>query len=224
MCAYNRLKKSLLFMVVLSVLILSVYSIMNKKVILTVNGQIVKFNTMSRTVESFLINENINIEEGCRITPDLDTKIKSNLKIKVINPYEVKISDGNEELVYKTNQETVGDIFQQFNIELNSKDIINKKLDDSVKANEEIIITRVEEEVTTEVTEIPYEVEYIDDISLVEGQTKQHIKGKNGKLEIKYKITYKNGVPIVKEKVSENMLIKPIKEIIKKGKLKASSI
>lgn len=224
MGADNSLKKSLLFMLVLSILILGSYSIMNKEVLLTVDGHTVKFNTMSRSVKSFLINENIDVQEGSRIIPELDTKIKNNLNIKVINPYEVKISDGDKTLLYKTNQETVGDILKEFNIELGNKDMINKKLDDFIKENEEIIITRVTEEVTNEVIEVPYDVEYIDDVSLVEGQTKQHIKGENGKIEIKYRITYKNGVPITKEKISENMLIKPIKEIIKKGKLKANTI
>ena len=45
-----------------------------------------------------------------------------------------------------------------------------------------------------------------------------------GKLEIKYRITYKNGVPITKQKISEVILIEPIKQIIKKGVLKADTI
>jgi Mg2+/Co2+ transporter CorB len=119
---------------------------------------------------------------------------------------------------------TLEDILEEFNIKLSSKDIINKKLDEIVKPNDEIIITRVKEEVDTQVLEIPCEVEYIEDASLLEGQTKEHIKGENGKLEIKYRITYKNGVPIKKQKISEVILIEPIKQIVKKGILKADTI
>ena len=195
----NKLKKSLLFILTISTLILGSYSIMNKKVMLTVDGQTMKVKTLSRTVQSFLINKNIKVESGSRIIPDLNSNIKNNMSIKVINPYEIKISNG-------------------------SKDIINKKLDEIVKPNDEIIITRVKEEVDTQVLEIPCEVEYIEDASLLEGQTKEHKKGENGKLEIKYRITYKNGVPIKKQKISEVILIEPIKQIVKKGILKADTI
>lgn len=220
----NKLKKSLLFILTISTLILGSYSIMNKKVMLTVDGQTMKVKTLSRTVQSFLINKNIKVESGSRIIPDLNSNIKNNMSIKVINPYEIKISNGGKNLIYKTNQETVKDILEEFNIKLSSKDIINKKLDEIVKPNDEIIITRVKEEVDTQVLEIPCEVEYIEDASLLEGQTKEHIKGENGKLEIKYRITYKNGVPIKKQKISEVILIEPIKQIVKKGILKADTI
>jgi uncharacterized protein YabE (DUF348 family) len=220
----NKLKKSLLFILTISTLILGSYSIMNKKVMLTVDGQTMKVKTLSRTVQSFLINKNIKVESGSRIIPDLNSNIKNNMSIKVINPYEIKISNGGKNLIYKTNQEIVEDILKEFNIKLSSKDIINKKLDEIVKPNDEIIITRVKEEVDTQVLEIPCEVEYIEDASLLEGQTKEHIKGENGKLEIKYRITYKNGVPIKKQKISEVILIEPIKQIVKKGILKADTI
>ena len=197
---------------------------MNKKVVLTVDGQTMKVKTLSTTVQSFLINKNIKVESGSRIIPDLNSNIKNNMSIKVINPYEIKISNGGKNLIYKTNQETVEDILKEFNIKLSSKDIINKKLDEIVNPNDEIIITRVKEEVDTQVLEIPCEVEYIEDASLLEGQTKEHIKGENGKLEIKYRITYKNGVPIKKQKISEVILIEPIKQIVKKGILKADII
>ena len=52
----NKLKKSLLFILTISTLILGSYSIMNKKVVLTVDGQTMKVKTLSRTVQSFLIN------------------------------------------------------------------------------------------------------------------------------------------------------------------------
>lgn len=220
----NKLKKSLLFILTISTLILGSYSIMNKKVLLTVDGQTMKVKTLSTTVQSFLINKNIKVESGSRIIPDLNSNIKNNMSIKVINPYEIKISNGGKNLIYKTNQETVEDILKEFNIKLSSKDIINKKPDEIVKPNDEIIITRVKEEVDTQVLEIPCEVEYIEDASLLEGQTKEHIKGENGKLEIKYRITYKNGVPIKKQKISEVILIEPIKQIVKKGILKAYTI
>ncbi|MGL5348331.1 MAG: G5 domain-containing protein [Peptostreptococcaceae bacterium] len=220
----QKFKKPLIFMMLSSVTILGSYSLLNKNVILNIDGQTVKLNTLSRSVESFLINEKINIEEGCRIVPPIDTKLKDKMEVKVINPYEVKVSDGNNDLVYKTNHETVEEVLNEFNIELNSKDIINKKLTDKLSKNDTIVITRVDEEIKKEVVEVPFEVQYIEDKTIIEGYTKKDTYGKNGKMEIKYKILYKNGVPIKKEKISEDMIIEPIKEVIRKGKLKVNSI
>ena len=90
----SKLKKSLLFILTISTLMFGSYSVMNKKVLLTVDGKTVKFNTISKTVQSFLINKNIKVEQGSRIIPDLNANIKDNMNIKVINPYEIKISNG----------------------------------------------------------------------------------------------------------------------------------
>lgn len=220
----QKFKKPLILMVLSSATILGSYSLLNKSVLLNLDGQTVKLNTVSTSVESFLINEKIDIKKGCRITPSIDTKLKDNMEVKIINPYEVRISDGNKELVYKTNNETVEEVLNEFNIQLNSKDIINKKLTDKANKDETIIITRVQEEIKKEVVEIPFEVQYIEDKTIIEGYTKKETYGKNGKMEIKYKILYKNGVPIKKEKISEDMIIEPIKEVIRKGKLKVSSM
>lgn len=220
----KKLKTSALFILITSTLIIGAYIDLNKKILLTVDGQTVEINTVHKTVESFLINENINIKEGCRINPSLDTEIKKNMKVIVTNPYNIKVIDGTDVISYKTNQETVEDVLKESNINLNSKDILNKKLSSRLSNNETIVITRVKEEVYKIIKDIPFEVIYINDSKLLKGRDKKDIVGEKGKLEVTYKIIYKNGEEISKEKISEKILKEPVKEIIRTGTLKANSI
>lgn len=220
----NKLRISALFMLTTTVLILGLYTVLNKTILLNIDGKTVKIDTLSNTVESFLINENININKGCRINPSIDTKLKNNTEVTVINPFKVKITDGNKEMIYETNQATVEDVLKEYNIVLNNKDILNKKLNDRLKANDTIIITRVEEELYKIIKEIPFEIAYINDAKLLQGKIEKESIGEKGKLEITYKITYKNGKEINKEKISEEVIKEPIKEVIRKGNLKSASI
>lgn len=220
----KRLKISAVLILTASTLVLGSYTALNKKILLTIDGQTVKINTVSNTVESFLINEKINIEKGCRITPELDTKLKDNMEVVLTNPYNITVINGTNQITLKTNQETVEDVLKECNISLSSKDTINKELDSRLKPNDKIIVTRVKEEIYKIIREIPFETQYINDAKLLEGKTNKEIVGKKGKLEVTYKIVYKNGVEVSKEKVSEKILENPIKEVIRKGKLKTNTI
>lgn len=220
----NSLKGSIIIMVSITAVILATYSSFNKEVIINIDGQATKIDTISRTVEDVLNSKNINLKDGSKIEPPLDTRVKNDMEIKIVNQFKINIDDGGKKAEYITNQESVGDVLESCNIVLGESDIINKNLDDKVTKDEVIKITRVREELIIETEEIPFKTETVKEKKLLQGKKEVYTKGKNGIKEITYKITYNNNKAISKEKVSEKVTKKPIKEVIREGALESHSI
>jgi len=77
----------------------------------------------------------------------------------------------------------------------------------------------------TKTIKIKYQIKYRDNNDLIEGNEKIVIKGKNGKKKITYDaIVDKNGKVISKEIINEEVLEKPISQVIERGTQEPSSI
>lgn len=217
-------KGSIVMMVSISVVVLAAYATCNKEVLLTVDGQTLKVDTMSNTVEEVLRSNKITLKRGSKLEPSLDTKIANSMEIKVVNQFKINIDDGGAQKEYETNQEFVWEVLESCNISLGEKDITSKALDEKVEKDEVIKITRVKEEEIIEKEEIPYTTKTIEEKTLLKGKQQTKTKGKNGEKEIIYKITYNNDKPISKEKISERIIINPITEVVQEGMLEAQSM
>lgn len=220
----NSLKGATIIMVSITAIILATYSSFNKEITINIDGKITEMDTISKTVEGVISSKNINLKEGSRLEPSLETKVKNNMEIKIVNQFKINIDDGGTQTEYITNLESVGEVLESFNIEIDENDIISKNLDDKIEKDEVIKITRVTEEVVVEKESIPFETETIKENKLLKGKKEVYTKGKNGTREISYKITYNDGKQVSKEKISEEITKKPVKEVIKEGTLESHSI
>ena len=220
----NELRRPLIFMLVTTSILLGLYSDLNKEVFLSIDGQTLKVNTLSNTVGDLLLNKKIKLKESCIIEPSLDSKIQNNMDIVITNKINVQICDEGVKKEYKTTKSTVEEILKELNINLNDRDIVNKKLNENIKSNDTIEITRVKEEEVVLEKEIPFEVSIIKDSSKAKGSQVIKNEGEDGKVEKKYKIVYKNGNVFSKELISEKIVKKPINKVIKEGTLDANTI
>lgn len=220
----DSLKDSVILMVGATIVILGIYSDLNKEVYLNLDGKTLKYNTFASTVGDFLKNKNIDIEKWSKIKPSLDTELKYDMEITVDNKFKISINDGEEKNIYSVNQDTVENVLDACNIDLGEKDILNKELNDKINPNESIEIIRIVEKEEKEREEISYSTKVIKDTKLPEGESRIVSKGEFGEKEIKYRVTYKNGNKILKEVLSEDIIKEPVDEIIRKGALKVQSI
>jgi len=77
----------------------------------------------------------------------------------------------------------------------------------------------------TKTIKIKYQIKYKDNNDLIEGNEKAVIKGKNGKKKITYDaVVDKNGKVISKEIINEEVLEKPVNQVIERGTQEPSSI
>jgi hypothetical protein len=64
---------------------------------------------------------------------------------------------------------------------------------------------------------IPFEIETVEDSSMMKGDTKDKQTGKNGKSGFTYKVIEQNGKQTSKETIKEVTIEKPVKRIVTKG-------
>lgn len=98
--------------------------------------------------------------------------------------------------------------------DLSWNELLNMELD-VTPLNPMIVVETEKEQV--DIIETPYETEYIDDNTLLQGETTVQQEGQNGQNLKRMKIVYENGKQSSLEVVEESQLSEPIKQIIVRG-------
>lgn len=128
---------------------------------------------------------------------------------------EVQLKDGNEDLqTYKVKRDTLSNVLDELNIELNEEDKINQNLDEVVEDKDIIEITRIETTLENEDTAIPYKTVKKGNSGWTTTPVQQ---GRNGVLRKTYKVTYENEEEVSKEFVSSVVVKEAQNKILKKG-------
>ncbi len=128
---------------------------------------------------------------------------------------DIKLQDGvQEEKEYLVKQDTVKNVLNELNVELNQGDKLNKEEDYVVQQDDHLKITRMETKTYTKVETIQYSTETKGS----GGWTKTVVQeGKNGKVKKTYLVTYANGKEVGKKVIKEEVIEKPVNKIIKYG-------
>ena len=93
-------------------------------------------------------------------------------------------------------------------------DLLGMELD--VTPIEPLVTVETEKE-KVDISTISYETEYIDDETMLKGQSKIQQEGANGEKLKRTKLVYENGTQISSEVVEETQLSEPVKKIIVRG-------
>ncbi len=172
------------------------------------------------TVREVLEKANVSLGEHDIISYPLNRLVMPFDSIEVTRTMPViVVADGHEEVLHVVGG-TVQDILAEANVSLRELDIIDYPLDQQVKPNDRIKVTRIDEEIETENEVIPYKVVTRNNNSMDDGVTKLVQEGQQGELERKTLVTYHDGVEINRELVSERVTVKPKNRIIEKGTIK----
>ncbi|MDE5977090.1 MAG: peptidoglycan DD-metalloendopeptidase family protein [Turicibacter sp.] len=80
-----------------------------------------------------------------------------------------------------------------------------------------LMVTVETEKEQVDITTQPYEIEYIDDDTMLKGETRIQQEGQNGESLTRMHIVYENGIQTSLEVVEETQLAEPIKEVVIRG-------
>lgn len=116
-----------------------------------------------------------------------------------------------------TFKDSVGDVLKEQGIKYDSNDIISENLSSKLKDGMNIEIVDVTIETIKEPKNINYDVEFVEDSSLVKGTTKVLQDGVNGINDFVYTLTYYNGELVEKKFIEELVTVQPKNKIVKKG-------
>ncbi|MBD3300729.1 MAG: DUF348 domain-containing protein [Candidatus Moranbacteria bacterium] len=191
--------------------------IKDKKVTLFFNQKVIHLITQQDKVVDLISELNIEINQEDYVFPNIEDRVKNNMVLVINKRNKYLVLDANEEIEHKTYSIKVKDVLQEIGINLNSSDQVEPALEEILANGDEIVITRIETEEVVETEIIPFETVEKKDEDLDYGQVKVKQEGKNGKKEVKYSITYKNGEIENKEILETKIVLEPEEKIVVKG-------
>ncbi|MHA6252918.1 ubiquitin-like domain-containing protein [Oceanobacillus sp. CAU 1775] len=188
-----------------------------KKLTVVIDGNAEVFYTTADTIQEFYKEENLTFSEHDDISHEESVAIESGLEINVIKAFDVALDDGGESLTVQATGGTVEDLLENYAIELNDEDKIKPALNEEVKKDMEISITRITTE-NEEVEEaVAFQTEKKQDSSLLKGKERVIKEGQEGQVIKKYKITKENGKEIARELVEKEVKKDSINKVIAVG-------
>lgn len=194
-----------------------------QEVRIRVDGRMVRYSTLQRTVGAALREAGIELEPWDRVVPGPEAMVTNGLTITVERAFPVRlVADGRTTTVWTT-RATVQQVLERASLELGEFDRLNLPLQAMVRRGCEIRVTRVREKTVREQYPIPAPVENRPDTSLPRGQRRVVREGTPGAGERRIKVVLEDGKEVSRETLSERVLRPPVSRILAYGTLGAVS-
>ena len=188
--------------------------LLNTKMVTITDGVIVLgVRTEAKTIGEFVEQENLEIKDEDKIYPSKETEIKAGINVVIERAVPVMIKVDGQEIKRNVFVKTVQEVLADAGVKLNSADIVEPSLKEGIFNDLEIKVTRIEYEEITEKEDIDFKIVQKKDKDLKWKSKKVKQKGEKGVKEVVYKVTYKNGEEIKREKIGSEIVKKPVDEI-----------
>ncbi|MHB8172181.1 MAG: ubiquitin-like domain-containing protein [Thermincolia bacterium] len=215
-------KSSMIVLVVavlLTVLSFVGYSLQQKTVMVLVDGQAKEVKTFTNTVDEVLKEAQINLAREDVVKPGVRTSLEEGMKISIERAMVVKVLADGKIKEIKTPKTTVRKILEKAEVKLGQKDKVSPALTATTAPGTEIKVIRVAEKLQKVDSQVPFLVERQKDNKISRGIKKLIQQGQPGVRQKVIRITYENGNPVKKEVVSEQIVKKPVPQIVAVGTL-----
>ncbi|MCX8045843.1 MAG: ubiquitin-like domain-containing protein [Anoxybacillus gonensis] len=165
----------------------------SKPIVLVVDGGEKRLRTTAKTVKDVLHIQQIQLRDYDEISPNVDEKVKDNMKIVISKAFPITLNDGGKQQQVWSTSTTVADFLAKQHITLRELDRVQPKLNDMIQPNTKINIVRVEK--VTDVVEEPvnYTVVKKKDAQLEKGKQKVISEGEKGLVAKQYEVILENG-------------------------------
>lgn len=159
--------------------------------------------TTADTVEEFLKEQQISLNEHDKVQPKLETEIETDLNIEVDKAFKFKLVNGGKKEKVWTTSTTVADFLSQQGITLGKLDRVEPELDAVIQADTVVNVIRVEK--VTDVVEEPIRFAVVTkkDENLSKGTEKTVTNGQEGLLSKEYEVVLENGKEVSRKLVKE---------------------
>jgi uncharacterized protein YabE (DUF348 family) len=189
-----------------------------KKIELSDNNMAFEMLSKARTVEDFLAEQKIVLQNNDAISPEIGQNIYSGTRITILRAKNITIKEkGNTTQTYTLQNTVEQAIWNNKNITLAEDDITNPSRQTLVKDGMVISVTHVLVKEETRQEDIAFKTISNEDDSLgwrIKKVTQKGIKGIN---EVKYKVVYYDGKEISRKVLEKNTIKDPTEEIVTQG-------
>ncbi len=177
-----------------------------KHVTLTVDGVAQSYQTHAETVQQFLAEQHITVQDKDILTPQPDTPLTDAMTIQLQTSWAVPVQiDGQTRLVHTVKRDVAG-VLKDAGISLRPNDRVEPALTAAIFRQTTITVTKVDEKVVQVEQEVPFEEIRKADASLPKGEVRVIQKGQPGKAIFHYKLLLENGKEVSRQLIQRDVV------------------
>lgn len=188
-----------------------------KQITLTVNGKDKTIWTTAKTVEQFVKEQQITLNEHDSIKPNLTADLQDQEKIQIESAFPVKLVVGGKAQQVWTTSTTVADLLKQQKVSLGEIDRVTPAKTAKISGKTQVEVIRVEKVTDVVEEETPFAVVNRNDSGLTKGKERVVQEGKKGKLEKRFEVVVENGKEVSRKLISEKTLTDSSDKIVAVG-------
>jgi len=192
-------------------------------VTLSVDGRFTRVSTYAGTVKELLKENEIKIKSYDSVSPNLSIHLKEGMTVTVEHAKSVVLEVDGVDKPIVTTAAKVGEFLKMSGVSFNSLDTVTPDLDMPLEDDMRIRVVHAKGRLEVVKKPIPFKITTVYDGHLSKGIKKVIVPGKDGITEIVYKVFYKGGLELKREKKEERVALEPINQVIKVGTKKSSA-
>ena len=197
------------------VFVICFYLLVQKTVVLNVDGeQLILHPFFPATVGDVLQEQDITLMDKDEVTPSAETRLLKKTEISVTRATGLTIIADGSEIPVRTKTVQVADVLAECQICLEPLDEVTPALDSRIEPGITIQVVRVRTENITCEAPIEYGIKRNYTTDLPAGMNRVSRQGKEGKTQQSWEITFRDGVEVFRQMISQEVLEKPVDQIV----------
>lgn len=193
------------------------YGTADKHVSVVVNGQETIVSTKQWVLQRLLDEQAITIGQYDKVSLPLNGGIKDGDRIVIDQAVPVHVkADGKVRTLYTT-ERTVKAVIDQADILIRNQDKVWPALEDRVKSNMSVTVTRIEKKISEKAYTVPFSVVKKEDPKLEQGKQKLVQNGNEGKVVKQFENVYADGVLVSQTMVTKLTKAESVDKVVAVG-------
>lgn len=194
-----------------------VYGAIKKDITISDNGTEKSITTFKFTVNDVLQEKDIKLKPFDKINIELDEKLKDNMSIVIKRANMITIETSEVSKYMFTTATDVKTVLDDVGIHIGELDRVEPSLDTLIAGDTTVKVTRISEELVSELVELAFKNEIIKNENMDKGRIVVKQKGEAGQKQVNTKIIYEDGTEVDRKIVDEKILKEAIDGVIEEG-------
>jgi len=186
-----------------------------RNVTIKVDGQTIPLSTRAMTVEGALEDAGVVLDKADGYEVVDGDALEEGSTIEVVRAMPIKVWKAGRTTDYTVGRKTVRDVLNAVDVDYTGYQVY-PALDTEARANMTIHVISPTNQISTEIQDIPFEVEMRDNDDLPRGRRNVVSPGQNGQLKVTYR-TVQVGDSEIKKELHQEVLAEPKAEIVEIG-------
>ena len=173
--------------------------------------------TTADSVSEALSQAGIDVYEGDRVVPSLDSRVMPDLQVEILRARSVAVDADGQLRVYRTRAQTVAQLLGETGIALEGEDRVSPGLTAPIVDGLSLSVVRVYDEYYVEEVPIPYETRWDPNPELEIDQRRTANWGREGAMRQQVRVHFENGIEVSRAEEEAWVAREPEARVIEYG-------